>query len=446
MTQIKMIFSRTSGLVVVFAVLVNSISCIETDCISDDFMTEKGSTTDEARDIVNSGERDFSVNLIKSLFKDAENVGLQQNIFVSPSSIYETLLLAYFGAGGDTELELASVLGFDNDNSTTVSKDHIKKSYVFRRAFQEIREQNKNLGYTLINANKVFFDRALPLSQCMQMLLRNEIEAVDFKNAEKARQSINKWVEEKTLKKIKDLIPTGNIDDSTKAVMANAAYFKGSWKSKFEVENTKNDIFYVTSSNLRNTKFMTQKGRFNYYPSEELRAHVVEFPYEGDDISMMIILPPFDDHALSETIKRLTPTTLRGVMAEVRSGFYEVDDLNVELPKFKIEQSFDLSQTLSALGLQTLFDGSKSDLSQFLDPKNNSSRVTISSAVHKSFIDVNEEGSEAAAATALFGFRSARPLYHTDFIANHPFLFLIYDNKSDNILFFGAYIDPKFSK
>lgn len=95
---------------------------------------------------------------------------------------------------------------------------------------------------------------------------------------------------------------------------------------------------------------MTQKGRFNYYPSEELRAHVVEFPYEGEDISMMIILPPFDDHALSETVKRLTPTTLRGVMAEVRSGFYEVDDLNVELPKFKIEQSLDLSQTLSALG------------------------------------------------------------------------------------------------
>jgi len=96
---------------------------------------------------------------------------------------------------------------------------------------------------------------------------------------------------------------------------------------------------------------MNQKGRFNYYPSEELRAHVVEFPYEGEDISMMIILPPFDDQALSETVKRLTPTTLRGVMAEVRSGFYEVDDLNVKLPKFKIEQSFDLAQTLSALGI-----------------------------------------------------------------------------------------------
>jgi len=422
---------------------VTFASVIETDCVSDEFLSSAGNPTDEAGEILNAGERDFSVNLIKSIFKDFNSTGIHKNIFVSPSSIYETLLIAFFGSGGQTEAELSDVLGFVTENVTT-SKDEVKKSYLFRRAFQEIRERNADLGYTLINANKMYFDRSLPLGQCMQLLLRNEIEAVDFHNGEKARTTINNWVEQKTLKKIRDLIPAGAFDEETKSVLANAAYFKGNWKSQFKAEDTKKDNFYVKRDKIRVTEFMKQKGKFNYYPSEELRAHIVEFPYVGDDISMMVILPPFDDAALFETVQRLTPATLRGVMAEVRSGFYEVDDLNVELPKFKVEQSFELSHTLSELGLKTLFDPSKSDLSNFLDPKNREGvQVSLSSAVHKSFIDVNEEGSEAAAATALFGFRSARPLFHTDFIANHPFLFLIYDNKADNILFFGVFQDPK---
>ena len=102
------------------------------------------------------------------------------------------------------------------------------------------------------------------------------------------------------------------------------------------------------------TKYMKQKGKFNYYTSEELRAHVLQMPYKGDDISMIIILPPFEDDALYTTVQKMTPETIQGVMAEVRSGFYEVDDLTVEIPKFKIEQSLELSDTLSKLGASFL--------------------------------------------------------------------------------------------
>jgi len=192
-------------------------------------------------------------------------------------------------------------------------------------------------------------------------------------------------------------------------------------------------------------KYMRQEGSFNYYTSEELQAHVVELPYEGDHVSMVLILPPFLDDGLQETVKRMTPETMQGVMAEIKSGFYKVEKLKVQIPKFSISGSMELSDPLANLNISKLFGGN-SNLTGFLDmhstPADQADTIRFDSAQHKSFIEVNEEGSEAAAATALLGFRSARPLFHTEFKANHPFLFLIYDKQVDTILFFGVYQHP----
>ena len=187
-------------------------------------------------------------------------------------------------------------------------------------------------------------------------------------------------------------------------------------------------------------KFMNQKGSFNYYVSEELKAHVLELPYEGDHVSMMIILPPWEDNSLQETVKRMTPETLQGVISEMSSGFYKVEKLEVSIPKFSIEGSLELVEPLDNIGINTLFGG-YSNLTGFLD-QYQEDVISLDSAKHKSFIEVNEEGSEAAAATALLGFRSARPLFHSKFQADHPFLFLIYDKQQDTILFFGVYQHP----
>jgi serine protease inhibitor len=412
---------------------------LDTSCMDADFLSER--PPEEERMQVNRGERDFSVRLIKSLFEDFNTTGLHENIFVSPSSIYQTLMLAYFGAAGDTQNELAEVMGTGN-----MTKDAIQRSYLFERAFQAVRERNPDLGYQLIHANKLYFDRQLPLSSCIQLILQDELGVVDFKKSEKVRQEINGWVSGKTQKKIPKLLPSGSFDGTTKLTLVNAAYFKGQWASKFDSDDTKTDNFYMSHDKITMTKYMKQTGKFNYYTSEELRAHVLQMPYEGEDVSMIIILPPFEEDSLYNTVQRLTPETLQGVMAEVRSGFYEVDDLNVEIPKFGIKQKLELSSTLAKLGTKSLF-GSGSDLRNFLDLEHQDSDVadqlSLDAAVHQAFIEVNEEGSEAAAATALFGFRSARPLFHTDFIANHPFLFLIYDEKTDVILFFGVYQDPR---
>merc|ERR1712079_885461 len=256
------------------------------------------------------------------------------------------------------------------------------------------------LGYVFKHANKLYFEQELKMNECLRLALADQIELADFKHgAEAARLSMNQWVEENTAGRITDLVPEGYVDYSTRAAIVNAAYFKGQWLSQFKPKDTKFGNFYIKRDQIRMVKFMVQKGSFNYYVSEELQAHVLELPYEGDHVSMVIILPPWQDDSLQETVRRMTPETLQGVMAEISTGFYKVEKLDVLIPKFSISGSLD-------------------------------------SAKHKSFIEVNEEGSEAAAATALLGFRSARPLFHSEFKADHPFMFLIYDKQVDTVLFF----------
>jgi len=418
---------------------------LDRNCFGED--GEKGTLSDtflaspvdeEAQAIVYSGERAFSVNLVKSLFEKYENESIEENIFISPSSIYHTLMLAYFGSLGETQEELEATLGFDN-----LSKSEVLKTYMFDRAYQAVRERTAGLGYVFKHANKLYFEQDMKLNECLQLALADQIELADFKNApDTARENMNKWVEENTNGMIKDLVPEGYVDYSTKASVVNAAYFKGQWLSQFKPKDTKFGNFYIKRDQIRMVKFMVQKGSFNYYVSEELQAHVLELPYEGDHVSMVIILPPWQDNSLQETVKRMTPETLQGVMSEIKTGFYKVEKLDVLIPKFSVAGSLELVEPLNKIGINTLFGGN-SNLTGFLDQFDNSDdTISLNSAQHKSFIEVNEEGSEAAAATALLGFRSARPLFHSEFKADHPFLFLIYDKQVDTILFFGVYQHP----
>jgi len=432
-----------SGLTVLFLVTGARCQMLDRNCFGEEDEGELTATflaskNEEAQALVYSGERAFSVNLIKALFEKYENESIEENIFISPSSIYHTLMLAYFGSLGETQQELEISLGFGN-----LTKSEVLKTYMFDRAYQAVRERTAGLGYTFKHANKLYFEQDLKLNECLRLALADQIELVDFKKSpEETRVNMNKWVEEATQGRIQDLIPEGYVDYSTKASIVNAAYFKGQWQSQFKPKDTKFGNFYITRDQIRMVKFMVQKGSFNYYVSEELQAHVLEMPYEGDHVSMVVILPPWKDDSLQETVKRMTPETLQGVMGEIQTGFYKVEKLDVLLPKFSISGDLELLQPLSSLGINSLFGG-QSNLTGFMDQYGDSEdSISLDSAKHKSFIEVNEEGSEAAAATALLGFRSARPLFHSEFKADHPFLFLIYDKQVDTILFFGVYQHP----
>jgi len=402
--------------------------------LTDSFMASPATEADKA--VLYAGERAFSVHLIKALFAKFEAGKVEENIFISPSSIYHTLLLAYFGARGETEAELHAGLGLGD-----LGKHEVLKTYMFDRAYQAVRERTPSLGYTFKHANKVYVEQTLELNECLKRALLDQIEPADFAGAaEESRQVMNAWVEDLTQGNIKDLVPPNYVDSSTKMSIVNAAYFKGQWLSQFKASDTKAGNFYVTRDEIRIVKYMNQKGGFNYYTSEELQAHVVELPYEGDHVSMIIILPPWLDDGLAQTVDRLTPQTLQGVVSELSSGFYKMDKLSVKLPKFSVEGSLKLNQPLRDLNISSVF-GPRSNLTGFLD-STSEDEIVLDSALHKAFIEVNEEGSEAAAATALLGFRSARPLFQTEFKADHPFIYLIYDKQVDTVLFFGVYQYP----
>merc|ERR1719367_2426278 len=307
----------------------------ENGTLSDTFLASP--VDEDAQAVVYGGERAFSVNLVKALFKKYENEAIEQNIFISPSSIYHTLMLSYFGALGETERELAKGLGFEN-----LTKSEVLKTYMFDRAYQAVRERTAGLGYVFKHANKLYFEQDLKMNECLRLALADQIELADFKHsAEAARLSMNQWVEENTAGRITDLVPEGYVDYSTRAAIVNAAYFKGQWLSQFKPKDTKFGNFYIKRDQIRMVKFMIQKGSFNYYVSEELQAHVLELPYEGDHVSMLFILPPWKDDSLQETVRRMTPEVMKGVIAEIKTGYGKVEKLDVLLPKFSISGSLE---------------------------------------------------------------------------------------------------------
>jgi len=238
----------------------------ENGTLSDTFLDRTGD--EEAKAVVYGGERAFAVNLVKALFAKYEGASIEENIFISPSSIYHTLMLAYFGALGETQVELAKGLGFGS-----LSKSEVLKTYMLDKAYQAVRERTPGLGYTFLHANKLYFERDLKLNECLRLVLADQIESVDFKGKpDEARLKMNGWVEGLTKGNIKDLVPAGYVDYSTRAAILNAAYFKGDWASQFKSDDTELGNFYVKRDKIRTVQFMNQEGGFNYYTSEELQV------------------------------------------------------------------------------------------------------------------------------------------------------------------------------
>ncbi|XP_037964392.2 serine protease inhibitor 88Ea [Plutella xylostella] len=380
----------------------------------------------EARTSLYRGQLEFTLNVFNAINKAVP----EDNIFFSPFSVYQSLLLAYFSAGGSTVESLREALVIDEklDKASLMSA---YKSDKWSRA-----NNNNSDSYEFSSANKLFVEDSLDLAPCTKEFFNEEMEPLDFQNAPtEAREHINQWVARVTKDNIKSLIPEDGIGQSTKLVLANAAYFKGVWASKFPAERTKKDVFYVSETRQTLVPFMKQKGSFHYTVNEDLGAQILELPYKGNDISMYIFLPPYSmKEGVTNIIANLTPERLAAVVEES----YMSREVLVEIPKFTIERELPLRGVLESIGAGDLFDG-KANFSSLTSQRD----VVFDDAIHKAKITLDEEGTTAAAATAIFGFRSSRPVEPARFVANFPFVYILYERPTNSVLFMGIYRDPK---
>ncbi|MGA7316654.1 MAG: serpin family protein, partial [Silvibacterium sp.] len=293
-------------------------------------------------------------------------------------------------------------------------------------------------GYQLRVANALWAQPGYTFLDSFLKVTKNDYGAgfnqVDFKGeTEAARLTINRWIEQKTENKIKDLIQPGVLDSMTKLVLTNAIYFKGDWQTQFDKAKTKDEDFHVSPGQTVKTPLMHREGEFNYFNGETFQ--VLEIPYKSAELSMIIFLPN-DMSGLPVLEQALTASNTQKWLRQLGPASKVV----VTMPSFKLTQQFELESTLSAMGMPLAFQKG-ADFSGMTGNR----EFFISAAIHKAYVDVNEEGTEAAAATAVV-IRPAAARLHPQptpvFRADHPFVFLIRDHRSGSILFMGRVINP----
>ncbi|XP_038189473.1 serpin B6-like [Arvicola amphibius] len=377
-------------------------------------------------DLLREANGTFALNLLKILGGDSS-----KNVFFSPMSISSALVMVFMGAKGNTASQMIQALSLEKCSGNGDGDVH--------QGFQSLLTEVNKTGtqYLLRTANRLFGEKTFEILASFKDSCRKfyeaEMEELDFKgDTEQSRQHINTWVAKKTEDRIKEMLDHDMVKPNTALVLVNAIYFKGNWEKQFNKEDTREMPFKVTKNEEKLVQMMFKKSTFKMTYVEEISTKILLIPYAGNELNMIIMLP--DEHIDLRKVEK--EITYEKFIEWMRLDKMQEQKVEVFLPRFTLEENYDMENFLCKLGMTDAFED-RADFSGISSKQG----LSLSKVVHKSSLEVNEEGTEAVAATAAV-FILGSPLYTSRFCADHPFLFFIQHVKTNGILFCGRFSSP----
>jgi serpin B len=377
----------------------------------------------QSEKMIVEADKKFGLKLFKKIVEEQPDT----NIFISPLSVSMALGMTLNGANGTTYEAMRQTLEFDGMTNQEINK-----------AYQSLIDLLINLDEKVVFeiANSIWYRNTFCVEPAFlktnQKYFDAEISALDF-NDPASVNIINNWVSDKTNEKIKEIID--NIDPLTVMFLINAIYFKGTWQYEFDKENTEDDVFNLAGGGTVDCKMMKIRGRFDYYEDDDVQ--IIDLPYGDGDFSMTIFLPK-PDVDIDEFTGALDESRWENYLTSLNS-----DSGTLELPKFKLEYKLKMNDVLKALGMSIAFNPQQADFSRI----NPAGGLYISKVLHKTFVQVDEEGTEAAAVTVVaINYTSIGGDEEFYMTVNHPFLFVIREHHSETILFIGKMIQPEWEE
>ena len=342
-----------------------------------------------------------------------------KNVFFSPYSLSTAMAMLYTAAEGETKAQIQKT--FHYPTPTTLNPNSAALYNQFNKP---------NPDYKLATVNDLWMQQGLTPTKSyidtVQRYYSGQVTALDFEGSpDPARQTINKKIAEKTKQMIPELLPKGSIKSDTAVVLTNAVYFKGDWTLPFTAERTSAQPFYNAIGRASTVQMMQQQSYFSYY--EDKHIQVVQLPYKGDDLSMLVVLPKLNHKlAMQQLAKSLSATKIK----QWRSGLVR-QEVDLQLPKFKLDARYQMKTLLADMGMPKAFNNG-AEFNLYAD----GTPIKLDEVYHQAVVTVDEKGTEAAAAAGAVGMYVGMS-YPVEFKADHPFMFMIKDNKTDAILFLG---------